>query len=601
MSLYNDASLLLIPSGYKSGKLYTQKPTDGSGDLTFTRASDATRVNSEGFIEKVRTNVLLQSNQFDTTWTTGGLTETSGQSGYDGSSDAWLIENVAAGSRFLTQTGLGLGVATFSIYAKAGTTDWISLNNGVGVFAYYDLTNGVLGSVAATAIDAKIESVGGGWYRCSIMVSAANEVRYYLAVGNNSLSTSVGDNIYIQDAQLEQGLVATDVIETTSAAVSVGMTADVPRLDYTNSSCPSLLLEPQRTNLVTQSEYFGDYGQINTSVTTDRTTSPEGLENATKVIATGTGPHYIQSDPITYTSSTTYTYSVFAKKSNTSLIQLLAPSTSFGLNAFASYNFDTLEVTEGSSATASMEDYGNGWYRLIMTATALYSSTISSFFVSFTNDKSVRIPGFDSSGEEFFIYGAMLEASASYASSYIPTLGTSVTRVADECYKTGISSLIGQTEGTIFMDFVLDSIDGSNDFRFDITDGALYDNEIFIGMTNGDLRALIRVSASTIYDSGNISATVGTRYKMALAYANNDVAFYVNGTQENASSSATIPSTDEITIGNRTHNKEMVLKESLNQAILFKTRLSNTDCEVITSEGYDSYSAMATALNYTVL
>ena len=61
--------------------------------------------------------------------------------------------------------------------------------------------------------------------------------------------------IYIQDAQLEQGLVARDYIETTTAAVEGGITDNVPRLDYTDSSCPALLLEPQRTNLVPNSEY----------------------------------------------------------------------------------------------------------------------------------------------------------------------------------------------------------------------------------------------------------------------------------------------------------------------------------------------------------
>ena len=62
--LFNKASLVLVPSGYKAGKVYSQVPTDGGGDLTFTRASSATRVNSDGLIEKVRTNLFLNSNNF---------------------------------------------------------------------------------------------------------------------------------------------------------------------------------------------------------------------------------------------------------------------------------------------------------------------------------------------------------------------------------------------------------------------------------------------------------------------------------------------------------------------------------------------------------
>ncbi len=68
MSYFDDASLVMIPSGYKDQKVYSVKPLDGSGDLTFSRASSATRVASNGYIEKVRTNIVLQSQNFTTTW-----------------------------------------------------------------------------------------------------------------------------------------------------------------------------------------------------------------------------------------------------------------------------------------------------------------------------------------------------------------------------------------------------------------------------------------------------------------------------------------------------------------------------------------------------
>ena len=63
MSLYKDASLAMIPSAYKDGKLYSIRPTDGSGDFTFSRGSNlaATRVDVNGLIEKGRENLLLQS------------------------------------------------------------------------------------------------------------------------------------------------------------------------------------------------------------------------------------------------------------------------------------------------------------------------------------------------------------------------------------------------------------------------------------------------------------------------------------------------------------------------------------------------------------
>ena len=76
MSLFTESSLCLVPSGVKDGKVYSIKPTDGSGDLTFSRGSDieATRVASNGYIEKAAVNLLLQSNTFDTTWVLDGAT-----------------------------------------------------------------------------------------------------------------------------------------------------------------------------------------------------------------------------------------------------------------------------------------------------------------------------------------------------------------------------------------------------------------------------------------------------------------------------------------------------------------------------------------------
>ena len=66
MSTYDDASLVMIPSGYKTGTVFSQKPMSTDGQLTFTRSNDtATRVASNGLIEKVRTNTLLHSQAFE--------------------------------------------------------------------------------------------------------------------------------------------------------------------------------------------------------------------------------------------------------------------------------------------------------------------------------------------------------------------------------------------------------------------------------------------------------------------------------------------------------------------------------------------------------
>jgi len=209
--------------------------------FSFDRASSATRVNKDGLIETVgsgepridykddskgalllepsRSNSLVQSNQFDTTWTTTNATVTSGQRGVGGSSDAWLLSKSSVGGRINQSISLN-GVQTTSIYAKANTSNWIAFISGGSKTAYFDLQNGVLGTVSGTAIDAKIESVGNGWYRCSLIQDVTlTEIRVYIAEDDLDVSGTSG-SIYIQYAQVEQGSYATSYLPTQGGAVT---------------------------------------------------------------------------------------------------------------------------------------------------------------------------------------------------------------------------------------------------------------------------------------------------------------------------------------------------------------------------------------------
>ena len=124
-SLYNDASLVMIPSAYKDDKLYSIKPTDGSGDFTFSRdgagASPATRVNASGLIEKGRTNEITYSNDFSNAdWDKNLVSVSSGETDKDGGTDAWrLTANSGGLFRRLSQTTTQNAVLTTSVYAKA--------------------------------------------------------------------------------------------------------------------------------------------------------------------------------------------------------------------------------------------------------------------------------------------------------------------------------------------------------------------------------------------------------------------------------------------------------------------------------------------------
>ena len=216
----------------------------------FTRASTATYVDSDGLIktagngearidytdstdgalllEPARTNSLLQSNQFDTTWVIGAsaLDLTSGQSGVGGSNDAWLLKKNTTGSRYIQQQ-LSLSSATYSysVYMKAESTNWAyfwSYDGSASVNAYIDLENGVVGDTSGSNLDdVLIESVGNGWYRVTLVYTQGTTlVRIYPAYSNGSVSTGTDDGIYIQNAQLEAASYATSYIPTSGSAVT---------------------------------------------------------------------------------------------------------------------------------------------------------------------------------------------------------------------------------------------------------------------------------------------------------------------------------------------------------------------------------------------
>ena len=236
MSLYKDASLVMIPSAYKDGKLYSIRPTDGSGDFTFSRGSNlaATRVDVNGLIEKGRENVLLQSNQFDTTWFNSNSTETGGQAGYDGSNDAWRIDLTGAAG-YISQSLSQAGIQTASVYAKAGTLNFVRFRitgSGADKLVDVNLTNGSIGTTGGGNIDSQAVSIGNGWYRISLSCNTTPSAFLLYPIQADSDFTATSGNIYIQDAQVELGLVATDYIETTTTSVSAGILEDMPRLDY---------------------------------------------------------------------------------------------------------------------------------------------------------------------------------------------------------------------------------------------------------------------------------------------------------------------------------------------------------------------------------
>ena len=473
MSFNDDAQIMLLSSfgASKDGKAYTVKPVGGGAPLYVTRGSNltATRVDSNGLIEKGRENLLLQSNQFDTTWVNYLIaTPTSGQSGYDGNNDAWLVQCINT-SNFagVSQAVSSSGVNVLSFYAKSGNVDYVGahINAGTQGNINFELTgSGSVGSVWNTGLFGEIKRVGiTDWYRCSFVFNGnLSNVRIGPRSSISSFNSAIGDNVIIQDAQLEQGLVATEYIESGASTGLGGILEDMPRLDYSGGSCPSLLLEPQRTNLITQSEYFDSYVKSDTSILTNQVQSPEGFVNASLVAETATNSnHYLGlTTGVSVVSGTTYTFSVFIKKgdgaSAPDYCQLTFNFAGFGA-VYANFNLSNGTIGASSGVTPLISDSTiNGFWRCSISVTAT-STANTGAIVAFTNnnDSLGRLPSYlGNTASDFYAYGFQVE-EGSYPTSYIPTYGSSVTRVSESSNSLDVTTDInGQaTSWTIFYEF----------------------------------------------------------------------------------------------------------------------------------------------------
>jgi hypothetical protein len=408
-----------------------------------------------------------------------------------------------------------------------------------------------------------------------------------LVDGDNVTSVTANgtDGLLVWGAQLETGDIATDYIATTTAAVSVGPVSGLPRLDYLGSTCPRLLLEPQRSNSAQYSEQLDNawWTKNNQSVTANNTTAPDGYSSADLVIpAAGTADHYILSSTVNSTASEVVTLSLFIKKKDNDYFYFGTG----GASAFGAvvYRFSTNTFTvSGLGATAT--NYGNGWIRLTITGT----TGATDLRMLFTPTDATGSRTFNANGTDgTWVWGCQVEAGA-YATSYIPTLGASVTRVADLCNKTSVSSLIGQTEGTIFAEVSFDDIGaaGASSYIY-ISDGS-FANSVIVGREpaspNSKFFFYIQASSVAILNNTTNNITSGV-VKMAVAYKSGDWAAYLNGNLV-ASGSTTFTfnaSINRFAIGPNDGAQTIVGSSArAAQALLFKTRLTNAQLAELTA------------------
>ena len=365
--------------------------------------------------------------------------------------------------------------------------------------------------------------------------------------------------------------------------------ADQPALEYySDGTFRGALVEPQSINLCKQSEDIGTiWAKSNdTTVTTNAANAPDGTSTADKLGddgATGTGNVWV-SQAITVSVNTKYTASVFLKSDGLSFALLQAD----GYDGIAQANQFFGLSGAGSTGTGTnlddsrIEAYPNGWYRCSITWTQGAADTSFTFRVWVANSISSLTVDLDGTSS-IFVWGAQVEASP-IATSYIPTTTGSVTRVKDDIYLTSASSLIGQTEGTLFVE--VDWQDSGNDQIILETDDGTLNNRIAIynNSSNNQLRMFVNSNNVVLTNQGQSSTAYTGIQKIAFAYKTDDFELYRNGASISSDTSGSLASLGTLTDVDfgQTYASTAQANMWIRAVALFTTRLSAAEISQLT-------------------
>jgi hypothetical protein len=563
MSLLDKVSLCITPNAYKESKLYSVVPNTTLGDMDVVRATTATRVNSAGLIEVVPRNLLTYSEDFsNVSWTKarGSITSNVTTAPNGTLTADKFIPDTQINPHFIYEGASGITIGNLynlSVYAKISEWNTVALfrtDSTIGVSFRLDTqTSNIL---IGTPTSYSITSVGNGWFRLSVSfpaTSASDGIQ--IRVGNNSLYSIAGNNLdglFLWGAQLNEGTTATEYFPTTTRL-------NIPRIDYTNGSCPSLLVEPQRTNLVTSSDPTAYTSLGGSGIVFSTFNWGIGLISNSLYYPNNSLDRYYY---IPCVNSTTYAISFFAKKDD-----LTIPKVG---NTIVDLTLDLIMDNVDSFTDIQYKLISNNVYR------------VSGKILSGANFNVVGIrKRLTNSNNGIRISGLQLEAGT-YPTSYIPTIASTVTRNADVISKTGISSLIGQTEGTVLCDINLTKLSDQKSL-FTIDNGTT--NEYISLIRNSTNIFSLRLkktgtSAAIVINSIVIN---DARCKIGIAYKNGDYAMYVNGVLRGTSANSTdFPTTALIQFVLSSANYG-TLNDSYNLAVLWQTRLTNDELATLTT------------------
>lgn len=376
-----------------------------------------------------------------------------------------------------------------------------------------------------------------------------------------------------------------------SSGVLAEVAINTPAFEFNaDGTYRGLLVEPAATNLALRSAAFNTtWGKSDITVTDNSIASPDGTTTA-DTITEGTAGTAEIFQTCTIASGSTATFSIHIKaNANNDFVRLIiSQSGGFGNRVQTWFNLtnntfgNSANVGTATGVTVASQLLPNGWYRISLSgAIPSVTSYVISVSSAASSGSSTRV-----NNASYYLWGAQLE-TGSVATSYIPTVASTANRTADSVTLTGASSLIGQTEGTLYAEIVARNFNSATTIRrlLTISDGTTSNRIGIASALSQDyrLQGVVVTGGSTvaqiIQTSNNTQDAV---IKSAIGYKLDDVAFYVNGSSIGTDTSATIPTCNRIDIGNQLGG-EQFLNGWIRSVALFPTRLSNAQLQALTT------------------
>jgi hypothetical protein len=404
---------------------------------------------------------------------------------------------------------------------------------------------------------------------------------WYGADGSILAYNDLNDNYKPLPFNFERGSSATRVNKEGLIELVGG---NQPRVDYLDSEDGVFLLEKEATNLITYSEDFDNsYWTKSGASVTSGFVSPDGTNNAFKLVEdTSTGIHQLTRS-ITNTVANQYSISVFVKENTRNWIRL-----SSGDGGYVFFNISDNTIGIQTNAVGVIEDIGNGWKRCKITFTAAGTNGSATLRIA----ESDGVVSYVGQNKSVYVYGMQYE-QGSYATSYIPTQGSAQTRVQETASGSGNSEVFNDSEGVLFLDISALANDGTSR-RISISDGGT-SNRVSIEIDETADRLKLFIDSNSL-QVDNIGLTNFT--KICGKYKANDYSLWVNGFElATLTTSSNVPSgLDRLNFDGGNLSNDFY--GNTKQLQYFDTVLTDNELETLTS--WVSFQDMAESQLYTI-